>query len=103
MTCYLVEIPLSQRDGARVALAASALRAAQSRMSRSAIPVRLRFAGLSAADGRMVCLVEASTPGDVRDLVALAFLPAERLREITAVDLSCGQDPVGDLGSGVQP
>ena len=103
MTWFLVEIPLSARDGARVALATSTLRAAQVRMSRSAIPVRLRFAGLTAVDGRLVCLIEAPTMGDVRDLVALAFLPAERLREISGVDLPCGQDPVGDLGSGVQP
>jgi len=102
MTCFLVEIPLSGRDGARVALATSTLRAAHERMSRRAIPVRLRFAGLTAADGRMVCVIEAPTIGDARDLVALAFLPVERLREISGLDLSCGQDPPGDLGSGVQ-
>ena len=103
MTCFLVEIPLSERDGARVALATSTLRAAQVRMSRRAIPVRLRLAGFTAADGQMVCLIEAPTIGDVRDLLALAFLPAGRLREISGVVLSCGEDPPGDLGSGVQP
>jgi len=103
MTCFLVEIPLSERDGTRVALATSTLRAAQVRMSRSGIPVRLRFAGLTAADARLVCMIEAPTTGDVRDLVALAFLPAERLREISGVDLPCGQNPAGNLGSGAQP
>ena len=64
--------------------------------------MRVRFAGLTAVDGRLVCLIEAPTMGYVRDLVALAFLPAHRLREISGVDLPCRQDPVGDLGSGVQ-
>jgi hypothetical protein len=50
----------------------------------------------------MVCVIEAPTIGDVRDLVALAFLPVERLREISGVDLSFREDPPGDLGSGVQ-
>ena len=103
MACFLVEIPLSERDGGRVALATSTLRAAEARMSRRAIPVRLRVARVTAADGRMVCAIEAPTIGDVRDLLALAFLPVGRLREISAVNPSCGQDPPGDLGSGVQP
>ena len=50
----------------------------------------------------MVCVIEAPTMGDVRQLLALAFLPVGRLREISGVDLSFGQDPPGDLGSGVQ-
>lgn len=103
MTCFLVEIPLSERDGARVVLPMSTLRAAQLRMYRGSKPVRLRFAGLTAVDRRLVCMIEAPSRGDVLEFVALAFLPAERLREITGVDLSCGQDPVGDLGPGVQP
>jgi hypothetical protein len=102
MTCFVVQIPLSERDGGQVALATSTLRAAQVRMSRRAIPIRLRITRLTAADGHMVCVIEAPAIGDVRDLLALAFLPVGRLREISAVDLSCGQNPPGDLGSGVQ-
>jgi len=102
MTCFLIEIPVSEPDGPGIARVLRTLASAQSRLSRSARPVRLVTAALSAADGRLVCLIEAATPDDVRDLVALAFLPAERVREVSAVGLSRGQDPVGDLGSGVQ-
>lgn len=102
MTCFLIEIPVSERDGPGIARVMRMLAAAQRRLSQTPRAVRLLTAGLSPADGRMVCLIEAATAGDVRDLVALAFLPAERVRELSPVDLSGGQDPVGDLGSGVQ-
>lgn len=102
MTCFLIEIPVSERDGPAIARVMRMLAAAQLRLSQTRRAVRLLTAGLSAADGRLLCLIEAATAGDVRDLVALAFLPAERVREVTAVDFPGGQDPVGDLGSGVQ-
>ena len=102
MTCFLIEIPVSERDGPGIARVMRMLAAAQLRLSGSARAVRLLTAGLSAGDGRLVCLIEAGTAGDVRDLVALAFLPAERVREVSVVDLSGGQDPVRDLGSGVE-
>ena len=102
MTCFLIEIPVAERDEPGIARVTRMLVAAQRRLSQSTRVVRVLTAGLSAADGRLVCLVEAATVGDVRDLVALAFLPAERVREVTAVDLAGWQDPVGDLGSGVR-
>jgi hypothetical protein len=102
MTCFLIEIPVSERDGPGIARVMRMLAAAQLRLSQTRRAVRVLTAGMSAADGRLVCMVEAATVADVRDLVALAFLPAERIREVTAVDLAGWQDPIGDLGSGVQ-
>ncbi|GAA1953422.1 hypothetical protein GCM10009776_14080 [Microbacterium deminutum] len=101
MTCFLVEIPLSGRDG--VDRAIRTLRTAQVRLSASERATRLLIAERITGDDRLVCVIEAPTADDVRDLVALAFLPAERVREVSAVDLSARQDPVGDLGSGIEP
>ena len=102
MTCFLVEIPVPQSDGVELERATRALRAAQSRLSRNAIAVRLLIAGFTKGDGRLVCLVEAPAAEAVRKLVALAFLPAGRIREVSVVVSVGGQDPSGDLGSGAE-
>jgi hypothetical protein len=84
MRCFLVEIPLQQigpRDSER---ALGALRTAQSRLGRSGIIARLLFAGTSRDDDRLICLMEASAMPAVRALVALALLPAGRVRELTS-------------------
>ena len=100
MTCFLVEIPVSERDG--VPRVIRTLGAAQVRLSTGKRAVRLLIAGTTTADDRLVCVIEAQTADDVRDFVALAFLPAERLREVSAVKLPGRQHPLGDLGSGTE-
>ena len=103
MTCFLVEIPMPERDGLGIVRAMRTLASAQARLSAGARPVRLVRAGLCAEERRLVCVFQAAAASHVRDLVALAFLPAARVREVSAVDLSGGTDPIGDLCPGVQP
>jgi hypothetical protein len=103
MTCFLVESPASERDRPGIARTMRTLASAQSRLSRSARPVRLVTDGLCADECRLVCVIEAATASQPTDLAALAFLGHRTGREVSAVNLSGGQDPLGDPGSGVQP
>lgn len=98
MTFYLVELPVPRPDGVGLERAMRTLHVAQNRLSGNAIAVRLRSAGITKTDARLVCLVEAQTAGAVRNLFELAFLPAGRIREVSVVDLIGGQDPSSDLG-----
>ena len=97
MTFFLAEVPVPKPNGVGHERALRTLQVAQVRLSET-IPVRLRSAGLTKLDGRLVCLVEAQTAEAVRNLFALAFLPAGRIREVSLVDLLGGHDPSSDLG-----
>lgn len=74
-------------------LAARTLDSAQARLRRGATAARTVLAGVTYLDGRLVCLIEAPSLEVVRRLVALALLPAGRIREITRVDLPRQPDP----------
>jgi hypothetical protein len=102
MNCFLVEIYVPQMDEAVFELAARTLLAVQSRLSRNASVLRLLIAGFTQDDGHLVCLIDAPAAEAVRNMVALAFLPAGRIRELSVLDLACGQNPRGDLGSGTE-
>jgi hypothetical protein len=79
------------------------LEAAQSRMRGTATVTRTVMAGLSREDGRMVCLIEATSLESARRLVSLALLPPGRIREIThlAGTHLPGRHPGGDADPGV--
>ena len=109
MTCFLIEIPVPQQDGVDLWRAMRSLRVAESRLCAAAVSIRTLIFGVVEDEGRMVCLVEAPTADAVRRLLGLAFLPAGRIREVSALDLADsrgvpgpgGQDPRRDLGSGI--
>ena len=102
MNCFLVEISVPQMDEGVLELVARTLRAVQSRLSRNASVIRPLIVGFTQGDGRLVCLVDAPTAEAVRNMVALAFLPAGRIRELSVLDLTGGQNPSSDLVSGAE-
>jgi hypothetical protein len=109
MSYFLVEIPVMQSNGVDIERAARTLASAQLRLSARAIAVRLHGAGVTSDDGRLVCLIETEAVEVVRSLVALALLPAGRIREVRLLavpGVGCGPsagggpDPVADLAPG---
>jgi len=80
------------------------LDAAQTRMRESATVTRTIMAGLSRADGRLICLVEAVSLEAARRLVSWALLPAGRIREITHLAGAARLlgHPGGDVDPGVE-
>ena len=87
MPFFLVEIPMNDATPPELELAARTLDAAQARLRRTATRARTVIAGATHHDGRLVCLIEAPGVDVVRRLVAMALLPAGRIREITRVRL----------------
>jgi hypothetical protein len=80
MTYFLVEIPLNEADPRQLKRATNTLDAAQARLRKSGNASR--SAGIIQHDSGLICLVEAATLDSVRRLVALALLPAGRIREL---------------------
>lgn len=81
------------------------LEAAQARMGGKATVTRTLMAGLSREDGRLICLIEATSIDAARRLVRLALLPPGRIREITHLargPLLGSRDPRGDADPGVE-
>ena len=75
------------------------LEAAQDRVREPAKDTRPIIAGISRADGRLICLIEATTLAAARRTVAVALLPPGQIREITRVTgspLFGTSDPRGD-------
>ena len=105
MSYYLVEIHMKEARRRELERVRRLLDAAQSRMRARAGRTRLVGAGLSREDGRLLCLIEASSPELARHMVSLALLPAGRPREITLLAerrlLGAG-DPGGDVDPGVE-
>ena len=83
---YLIEIPVRETSEVEVERATRTLRVAELRLrSRSGAP-RAVATGVATDDGRLLCLVEASSADEVRRLVALALLPEARIRELIQLD-----------------
>jgi hypothetical protein len=86
MAYFLVEIPMDDVGRLELERATRTLDAAQTRLRRSAADA-IAIAGVSRLDGRLVCLIEAPSLDVVRRLVALALLPAGRIREVGDAEL----------------
>jgi hypothetical protein len=81
------------------------LEAAQTRMRGTATVTRPIIAGLSREDGRLVCLIEATSLESARRLVSVALLPPGRIREIThlaGTHLLGSRHPGGNVDPGVE-
>ena len=83
MSYFLVEIHMNGAGQTQLDRAAQTLEVAKTRLSGSATTTRIVGAVLIGEDARLVCLIEATTVQVVQQLVALALLPAGRIREIT--------------------
>ena len=108
MHCFLVEIPLPQPEPAEVERARWTLWSAQSRLNGTGNPASAHVVSIASDNGRMVALIEAPTLAEVRQLVALALLPAARIRDVSS-RLTVGgrfgigaQHPGADLGPGAE-
>jgi hypothetical protein len=99
MPHFLVEVHMTNAGDLELERAVRMLEAAQDRVREPAKDTRPIIAGISRADGRLICLIEATTLAAARRTVALALLPAGRIREITRVTgspLFGTSDPRGD-------
>ncbi len=93
MPFYLVEIPMNTAAWPELELAARTLDSAEERLRRTATAARTLIAGVTHQDGRLVCVVEAPSLEVVRRLVALALLPAGRIRQISRLELPKHPEP----------
>jgi hypothetical protein len=81
------------------------LEAAQSRSSGTEKVAPSILAGLRREDGRLVCLIEATSLESARRVVSVALLPPGQIREITRITgrgLFGGRDPGGDVDPGAE-
>jgi hypothetical protein len=92
MSYFLVEIRMSDAGQLELERVARTLEAAQARLRRTATATRTIVAGFTPDDGRLVCLIEATSMETVRRLVSIASLPAGRIREITHVSGTSAAD-----------
>src|ERR1700675_1696027 len=105
MPTYLIEVHLTDAGAVELERAMRMLVAAQSRMRGPEGFTRTTFAGLSRADGRLICLVEAASLASARRMVSLALLPPGRIREITDLadaHLLSRRYPRGDADPGAE-
>jgi hypothetical protein len=106
MPHFLVEVQMPDAGPLELERAVRMLEAAQARVREAATARRTIIAGISREDGRLVCLIEAATLDAARRLVAVALLPAGRIREIshiTGSPLAGGRDPGRDVDPGAEP
>jgi hypothetical protein len=85
MSYFLVEIRMAGAGQLELERAARTLEAAQTRLRKTANPTRTIIAGLTRDDGRVVCLLEATSLEMVQRLVRMALLSAVKIREVTHV------------------
>jgi hypothetical protein len=104
VSIFLIEIHMADARELELERAIRMLAAAQARMRGSATVTHTLMTGLSRADARLICLVEAASLDSARRLVSLALLPPGRIREITHVagTLLLRGHPGGDVDPGVK-
>lgn len=105
MPHFLVEFHLADAGDLELERAVRILRDAQERVAEPAPGERLIIAGISRGDGRLVCLIEATSLVAARRTVAVALLPPGRIREIRLMagsGLFGTGDPRGDADPGAE-
>jgi hypothetical protein len=105
MPNFLIEVHMADAGALELERAVRMLEAAQTRMRGTATVTRTIIAGLSREDGRLVCLIEATSLESARRLVSVALLPPGRIREIThlaGTHLLGSRHPGGDVDPGVE-
>jgi hypothetical protein len=86
MRWFLLDVAVPDPDRTDLERAIRTLRAAQGRSSTGAARRPPLMAGAITEGGRLVCFIEAPSIPAVRRLVALALLPAARIREVRRRD-----------------
>ncbi len=102
---FLIEIHMKDAGQIELERAVRVLEAAQSRLRGRATVTSTIAIGLSREDGRLICLIEATSLASARRLVSVALLPAGRIREISHLAggrLFGSRHPRGDVDSGVE-
>jgi hypothetical protein len=106
MPHYLVEVHMTNAGDPELERAVRMLEAAQDRLLDPATGARPIIAGISRADGRLICLIEATTLFAAQRVVAVALLPPGRIREVTRITgrrLVGAGDPRGDADARAEP
>ena len=105
VSIFLIEIHMAGAAELELERALRMLDAAQTRIGGSAHIPRRIMVGFSREDGRLICLMEATSLASARRLVSLALLPAGRVREITHIageHLLGGRHPGCDIDPRVE-
>jgi len=105
MPHYLVEVHMTNAGDLELERAVRMLEAAQNRLQEVATATRPIIAGISREDGRLICLIEATSLAAARRTVAVALLPPGRIREvaqITGSRLLGTRHPRSDAGPGAE-
>lgn len=102
---FLIDVHMAGARRLDLARAVRMLEAAATRLRGSATVTRTILTGLSRDDGRLVCLIEATSLDSARRLLRAALLPPGRIRDITPVagsHLLGSRHPRGDVDPGVE-
>lgn len=105
MPHFLVEVHMTNPGDLELERAVRMLEAAQNRLQEGATVTRPIIAGISRGDGRLICLIEATTLAAARRTIAVALLPPGRIREvahITGSRLLGTRHPRGDVDPGAE-
>lgn len=105
MPHFLVEVHMTNAGDLELERAVRMLEAAQHRLQGETAVTRPIIAGISRGDGRLICLIEATTLAAARRTIAVALLPPGRIREvahITGGRLLGTRDPRGDVDPGAE-
>ncbi len=105
MPHFLVEVHITNAGDLELERAVRMLEDAQNRLRGQATVPRPIIAGISREDGRLICLIEATTLATARRTVAVALLPTGRIREIAHIPgsrLLGTRHPRGDAGPGAE-
>jgi hypothetical protein len=105
MPHYLVEVHMTDAGDLELERAVRMLEAAQNRLQVDSTVTRPIIAGISREDGRLICLIEATTLAAARRTVAVALLPPGRIREIARITgsrLFGARHPRGDIDPGAE-
>ena len=85
MPHFLVEVHMTGAGEPELERAVRMLEAAQDRVLGTAGERRPLIAGITHVDGRLVCLIQATSLEAARQTVAVALLPPGRIREIAQI------------------
>lgn len=105
MPHFLIEVHMTDAGDLELERAVRMLEAAQERLRDEATVTFPIIAGISREDGRLICVIEATTLAAARQTISVALLPPGRIREIAHITgnrLLGTRHPRGDADPGAE-